>query len=248
MPSAKGLVAEHHPQYIETYWGVVNTTFCAEIVKSADAYLFAGPIFNDCSSVGYSLLLKKAKSIIVQPDRVVIGNGPAFGCVLMKDFLSALAKRLKHNNTALYIRYEFQMQYGSIGWSVGATLGYAQAAQNKRLISCISDGSFRINGLNYCNDHRVTAQDMSTMLRCGQNTIIFLINNGGYSAEIQIHDGSYNVRCEEELIEAIGTATSEKKDCLCFVEVILHKHNTSKELLEFGRRIAAANSQPPNPH
>ncbi|CAL5326022.1 unnamed protein product [Camellia sinensis] len=27
-----------------------------------------------------------------------------------------------------YLRYEFQMQYGSIGWVVGATLGYAQAA------------------------------------------------------------------------------------------------------------------------
>ena len=36
----------------------------------------------------------------MQPDRVVIGNGPAFGCILMKDFLKALAKRLQHNNTA----------------------------------------------------------------------------------------------------------------------------------------------------
>ncbi|KAG5550600.1 hypothetical protein RHGRI_015524 [Rhododendron griersonianum] len=100
MPSAKGLVPEHHPHFIGTYWGAVSTAFCAEIVESADAYLFAGPIFNDYSSVGYSLLLKKEKAIFVQPDRVVIANGPAFGCVLMKDFLSALAKRLKHNKTA----------------------------------------------------------------------------------------------------------------------------------------------------
>lgn len=41
-------------------------------------------------------------------------------------------------------RYEFQMQYGSIGWSVGATLGYAQAAKNKRVIACIGDGSFQV--------------------------------------------------------------------------------------------------------
>ncbi|MCI80148.1 pyruvate decarboxylase isozyme, partial [Trifolium medium] len=74
--------------------GAVSTAFCAEIVESADAYLFAGPIFNDYSSVGYSLLLKKEKAIIVHPDRVVIANGPAFGCVSMKDFLKALAKRL----------------------------------------------------------------------------------------------------------------------------------------------------------
>ena len=100
MPSAKGLVPEQHPHFIGTYWGAVSTAFCAEIVESADAYLFAGPIFNDYSSVGYSLLLKKEKAIIVQPDRVVIANGPTFGCVLMKDFLRALAKRLKHKNTS----------------------------------------------------------------------------------------------------------------------------------------------------
>ncbi|KAI9096279.1 hypothetical protein K1719_025998 [Acacia pycnantha] len=78
--------------------------------------------------------------------------------------------------------YEFQMQYGSIGWSVGATLGYAEAANSKRVIACIGDGSFQ-----------VTAQDISTMIRCGQKSIIFLINNGGYTTEVKIHDGPYNV-------------------------------------------------------
>ncbi|KAJ8423902.1 hypothetical protein Cgig2_003665 [Carnegiea gigantea] len=39
----------------------------------------------------------------------------------------------------------------------------------------------------------VTAQDVSTMLRCGQKSIIFLINNGGYTIEVEIHDGPYNV-------------------------------------------------------
>nr|CAD1817547.1 unnamed protein product [Ananas comosus var. bracteatus] len=320
MPSAKGLVPEHHQQFIGTYWGAVSTAFCAEIVESADAYLIVGPIFNDYSSVGYSLLLKKEKSIVVQPDRVVIGNGPAFGCILMKDFLRALAKRLKRNTTAhdnyrrIFVPnglpleckpdeplrvnvlfkhiqnllssetaviaetgdawfncqklklpegcgYEFQMQYGSIGWSVGATLGYAQAAKDKRVIACIGDGSFQ-----------VTAQDVSTMLRCGQKTIIFLINNGGYTIEIEIHDGPYNIiknwnytafvdalhngegkcwtakaRTEEELKQAIATATGPKKDCLCFIEVIVHKDDTSKELLEWGSRVSAANSRPPNP-
>ncbi|KAG6693191.1 hypothetical protein I3842_10G155900 [Carya illinoinensis] len=320
MPSGKGLVPEDHPHFIGTYWGAVSTAFCAEIVESADAYLFAGPIFNDYSSVGYSLLLKKEKAIIVQPERVMIGNGPQFGCVLMKDFLRELAKRLKRNPTSyenyhrIYVPeghppkaepreplrvnvlfqhiqkmlssetaviaetgdswfncqklklpracgYEFQMQYGSIGWSVGATLGYAQAVPEKRVIACIGDGSFQ-----------VTAQDVSTMIRCGQKSIIFLINNGGYTIEVEIHDGPYNViknwnytglidaihnghgkcwktkvHCEEELIEAIETATGAKKDCLCFLEVIVHKDDTSKELLEWGSRVSAANSRPPNP-
>ncbi|OIV98575.1 hypothetical protein TanjilG_12161 [Lupinus angustifolius] len=122
------------------------------------------------------------------------------------------------------------------------------------------------------NDAFVTAQDVSTMLRCEQKTIIFLINNGGYTIEVEIHDGPYNVIknwnytgfidaihngegkcwttkvfCEEELIEAINIAKGEKKDSLCFIEVIVHKDDTSKELLEWGSRVSAANSRPPNP-
>ncbi|XP_004293926.1 PREDICTED: pyruvate decarboxylase 1 [Fragaria vesca subsp. vesca] len=320
MPSGKGMVPEHHPHFIGTYWGAVSTSFCGEIVESADAYVFAGPIFNDYSSVGYSLLIKKEKAIIVEPNRVTIGNGPSFCWVFMGDFLSALAKKLKKNSTGMenYRRifvppgmplkaqkdeplrvnvlfkhiqdivtpetaiiaetgdswfncqklrlpencgYEFQMQYGSIGWSVGATLGYAQGAKDKRVIACIGDGSFQ-----------VTAQDISTMIRCGQNTIIFLINNGGYTIEVEIHDGPYNViknwdytglvdaihngegkcwttkvRTEEDLTEAIAKATGEHKDSLCFIEVFVHKDDTSKELLEWGSRVSAANSRPPNP-
>ncbi|MCI63540.1 pyruvate decarboxylase isozyme, partial [Trifolium medium] len=41
------------------------------------------------------------------------------------------------------------------------------------------------------------------------------------------------VFCEEELVEAIATATGPKKDSLCFIEVIVHKDDTSKELLEW---------------
>ncbi|CAK9174208.1 unnamed protein product [Ilex paraguariensis] len=89
------------------------------------------------------------------------------------------------------------------------------------VIACIGDAS-----------RYVTAQDVSTMLRCGQRTIIFLINNGPL---------------EEELIEAIKTATNAKKDCLCFIEVFAHKDDTSKALLEWGSRVSAANSRPPNP-
>lgn len=100
LPAAKGLVPENHPCFIGTYWGVASTSFCSEIVESADAYLFAGPIFDDITSIGNSLLLNKNKSIIVKPDRVIIGNRHEFGSVLMKDFLKALGKRLKRNVTA----------------------------------------------------------------------------------------------------------------------------------------------------
>ncbi|KAM0864283.1 hypothetical protein ACQ4PT_044021 [Festuca glaucescens] len=147
------------------------------------------------------------------------------------------------------------------GGRSGRCSGYAQGANDKRVIACIGDGSFQ-----------VTAQDVSTMLRCGQNSIIFLINNGGYTIEVEIHDGPYNViknwnyngarrrhpqrrgqvldrqvTCEEELTAAIETATVVKQDCLCFIEVIVHKDDTSKELLEWGSRVSSANSRPPNP-
>ena len=72
------------------------------------------------------------------------------------------------------------------------------------------------------------------MLRNTDNTIILYIH-------------CFQVRCKEELIEAIETATGDKKDNLCFIEVVVHKDDTSKELLEFGSRVSAANSGPPNP-
>ncbi|KAI5348588.1 hypothetical protein L3X38_001475 [Prunus dulcis] len=102
------------------------------------------------------------------------------------------------------------------------------------------------------------------MLRCGQRNIIFLLNNGGYMTEEQFHFGPYNViknwnyaalvdaihngegkcwttkvDCEEELVEAIKTATEDKEECLCFIEVVLHRDDTSKELIQFACRLAA---------
>lgn len=55
------------------------------------------------------------------------------------------------------------------------------------------------------------------------------------------------VRWEQELVEAIETAAVEKKDCLCFIEAIVHKDDTGKELLKWGSRVSSANNRPPNP-
>ncbi|RZC48677.1 hypothetical protein C5167_017103 [Papaver somniferum] len=263
MPSGKGLIPEHHPHFIGTYWGAVSSSFCGEIVESADAYVFVGPIFNDYSSVGYSLLIKKEKAIIIQPnglpsvmalllDGIFVPPGIALkreaNEPLRVNILFKHIQEMLSGDTAVIAEtgdswfncqklhlpencgYEFQMQYGSIGWSVGATLGYAQAVKHKRVIACIGNSS-----------------GISTMIRCGQKSIIFLINNGGYTIEVEIHDGPYNVKTEEELIEAIAKATGEEKDSLCFIEVLVHKDDTSKELLEWGSRVSAANSRPPNP-
>ena len=51
-----------------------------------------------------------------------------------------------------------------------------------------------MNGTNFdAYNMQVTAQDVTTMIRNEQKSIIFLINNGGYTIEVEIHDGPYNV-------------------------------------------------------
>jgi pyruvate decarboxylase len=51
---------------------------------------------------------------------------------------------------------------------------------------------------------------------------------------------------EVELERAVMTSL-EKPEVLCFIEVICHKDDTSKELLEWGSRVSAANGRPPQP-
>jgi indolepyruvate decarboxylase len=64
------------------------------------------------------------------------------------------------------------INWGSIGYSVGALLGALTAAPERRHVLLIGDGSFQ-----------VTAQELSTILRHGHKPAILLINNGGYTIE-----------------------------------------------------------------
>ncbi|KAH7101735.1 pyruvate decarboxylase [Auriculariales sp. MPI-PUGE-AT-0066] len=67
-----------------------------------------------------------------------------------------------------------QILFGSIGWSVGATLGAATAAKEagRRCLAFIGDGSAQ-----------VTVQDFSTMLRHNLTPVVVLLNNDGYTIE-----------------------------------------------------------------
>ncbi|NEU97113.1 alpha-keto acid decarboxylase family protein [Bradyrhizobium uaiense] len=64
------------------------------------------------------------------------------------------------------------INWGSIGYSVGALLGALTAAPHRRHLLFLGDGSFQ-----------VTAQELSTILRHDHKPVIFLINNGGYTIE-----------------------------------------------------------------
>jgi pyruvate decarboxylase len=154
--------------------------------------------------------------------------------------------------------FEIQMRYGSIGWSVGATLGYAiGAGMSRRVVALIGDGSFQL-----------TAQEVSTMIRYQARPIIFLINNRGYTIEVEIHDGPYNniknwdyaglievlnagegngwgcrVETEDELAAAIERAKAHDGPCL--IECPVDRDDCSVELREWGVRVAAFNGRRP---
>jgi len=152
------------------------------------------------------------------------------------------------------LRYHFQMQYGSIGWATPATLGVALGAEN-RTVLLTGDGSFQL-----------TAQEISTMIRQGADPVIFLINNRGYTIEVEIHDGPYNdiqnwdyaglpaifskgggnafgvrVSTAGELAEAIARAADFNG--LALIECELDRDDCTSELLEWGSRVAASNSR-----
>jgi pyruvate decarboxylase len=153
-------------------------------------------------------------------------------------------------------KYHVQMQYGSIGWSVGALLGIALAeGSDRRVLALIGDGSFQL-----------TAQEVSTMIRYKVKATILLLNNDGYTIEVQIHDGTYNdikmwdyaklievfnntdgygigvkAHTNEEFVEALKK--SEEHDGITLIECFLGRDDCTKALLEWGTRVAKANGR-----
>src|ERR1700752_3975686 len=155
-------------------------------------------------------------------------------------------------------RFEIEMQWGSIGWSVPASFGYAMGLEDdRRLVSVIGDGSFQL-----------TAQEVSNMIRHGQEILIFLVNNRGYVIESAIHDGPYNyyknwdyaglidvfnageggglglvASTAGELAEAIGKANSHK-GCPVLIECRIPNDDASPELISWGSKVASVNGRP----
>jgi indolepyruvate decarboxylase len=142
-----------------------------------------------------------------------------------------------------------QTFYGSIGYTVGATLGAGMAAPERHAVLFVGDGSFQ-----------VTCQDISTMIRNRLKPLIFLINNEGYTIERVICDRAYNniqswqyhklvdvfggglgldVRTEGELEDALGKAV--KANGLVFIEIHTGRLDCPEALRSAGRSMAKAN-------
>jgi pyruvate decarboxylase/indolepyruvate decarboxylase len=155
-------------------------------------------------------------------------------------------------------RFEIEMQYGSIGWSVPATFGYAKGLEpDRRLVSVIGDGSFQL-----------TAQEVSNMIRHGQEILVFLVNNRGYVIESAIHDGPYNyyknwdyaglidvfnaddghglgltARTPAELAEAIGKAHAHNGGPV-LIECQIPNDDASPQVISWGSKVARVNARP----
>lgn len=142
-----------------------------------------------------------------------------------------------------------QTFYGSIGYTIGATLGVSMAVRDRRVVLFVGDGSFQ-----------VTCQDLSTMIRYGLKPIIFLLNNDGYTIERVIVDRPYNdiqpwryhklvevfgdglgldVHTEGELEDALEKATTA--DGLVFIEIHTGRLDCPEALRSAGRSMAKIN-------
>ena len=142
-----------------------------------------------------------------------------------------------------------QTFYGSIGYTVGATLGAGMAAEDRHIVLFVGDGAFQ-----------VTCQDLSTMIRYHLKPIIFLLNNDGYTIERVICDRPYNdlqpwhyhnltdvfggglgldVFTEGDLEEALVKAAAAEG--LVFVEIHTSRLDCPESLRSAGRSMAKTN-------
>ncbi|ESK94985.1 pyruvate decarboxylase [Moniliophthora roreri MCA 2997] len=143
-----------------------------------------------------------------------------------------------------------QILWGSIGWTVGSTLGAALAAKDVglgRTILFIGDGSLQL-----------TVQELSTMMRKDLKPILFVLNNSGYTIERYLHgetrkyndiypwnwtgllsvlgdgDGSksksYTVNNREELNTLLENKEFGRADKIQLVEVMMPMHDAPRAL------------------
>jgi indolepyruvate decarboxylase len=151
------------------------------------------------------------------------------------------------------------INWGSIGYSVGALLGALTAAPQRRHLLFLGDGSFQ-----------VTAQELSTILRHDHKPVIFLINNGGYTIERgylgknetynDVANWSYadlpkvfrpDTTARSFVVKTNGDlqkALHAPNDTMIFVESILHPHDAPAAVITSSNKGAELDYGPRGPH
>jgi len=151
------------------------------------------------------------------------------------------------------------VNWGSIGYSVAATLGTLTAAPERRHLLFVGDGSFQ-----------EAAQELSTILHHGHKPVVLLINNGGYTIERGYlgRDEDYNniatwayadlpkvlcpgtdaksfvVKTPADLREAM----SAKNDKLIFIESVMDRHDIPAPVAASSNHGADVDYGPRGPH
>jgi indolepyruvate decarboxylase len=150
------------------------------------------------------------------------------------------------------------VNWGSIGYSVGALLGALTAAPERRHILFVGDGSFQ-----------VSAQELSTILRHDHKPVIFLVNNGGYTIERGYlgKDEAYNdianwsysdlpkvfrrdTSARSFVVKTVGDlqkAISAPNDTLIFVESIMDRHDALAPVMNSSNKGADLDYGPRGP-
>jgi indolepyruvate decarboxylase len=301
----KGVIPEHTPTFIGTYFGALANESTRKTIEEADLLLCLGAWMTDIDLGGYTAKLDPGRRIIANSEKVQIKHH-VYDHVPLKDFLTALGSSLsstgrvsspgamqpvaahgapfvpshdaKLTTDRFWARmsrfiaddhvvvadsgscafeslkfclprnadYISQSFYTSIGFAIPAALGVKLAAPQARPVVFVGDGAFQMAG-----------QELSTIIRCGHNPVIFLINNDGYQIERVIYDNLYNnlqmwdytlipeayggkrgvrVQTEGDLESVLATA-SEHTDDLLFVEVRLERTDFSETLRKIGESL-----------
>lgn len=105
---------------------------------------------------------------------------------MIQDFLQLDDILIAEQGTSFFGAYDLAMHkdntfigqplWGSIGYTLPATLGTQIADPQRRNVLLIGDGSLQL-----------TVQSLSTMIRQNLKPVIFVINNDGYTVERMIH-------------------------------------------------------------
>lgn len=148
-----------------------------------------------------------------------------------------------------------QPLWGSIGYTLPAAFGAQTSQPQQRVVLIIGDGSAQL-----------TVQELGNMLRDGQNPVIFLLNNAGYTVERAIHGAqqryndiarwdwtrlpqAFNVDCQAQSWRVTQTAQLREvmallddSPRLSLVEVVLPQHDIPPLLASVTRALHQRNS------
>jgi indolepyruvate decarboxylase len=278
MPNAKGKYNEEADNYMGIYWEDISDDFVSKLVKKADIIIYLGCLFNDYNTNGFTQVKNKAIIVDELSNNLKINQWAKKEKLVVRmnnkqkldlDNLQNKVNKLVNNKTTIIAEtgtswwtclkfnlkketiFQIQMQYGSIGWSLGASLGCFLAKPENNIFLFIGDGSIQM-----------TVQELSTLIRYKAKGIIFLINNKGYVIEDAIHKGDYNdIPCWDynnifksfggKNIETIKNVNDldkslekfkQKRDLYLFNCIISNKDITEK-LVIWGKNVSKFNKK-----